>query len=71
MYGGSLRIQLSRYEWASIVTLAPSPIGITVVLFAIELVSATPQDWNLGQKLLLAVCYLIVVGSIIPIRSLL
>ena len=71
MYGGSLRIQLSRYEWASIVTLAPSLIGITAVLFAIELVSATPPDWNLGQKLLLAVCYLIVVGSIIPIRSLL
>ena len=46
-------------------------MGITAVLFALELPSATPQDWNLGQKLLLAVCYLIIVGSIMLIRCLL
>ena len=45
-------------------------MGTTAVLFALELPSATPQDWNFGQELLLAVCYLIVVGSIILIRCL-
>lgn len=42
-------------KWASKVTLAPSLMGITAV-FYIELASATHCDWNLGQKLLLAVC---------------
>ena len=46
-------------------------MGITAVLFALELPSATPQDWNLGQNLLLSVLYLIVVGSIMLIRCLL
>ena len=46
-------------------------IGITAVLFAIGLDSVTPQDWDLGQKLRLAVCYLTVVGSLILIRCLL
>ena len=40
-----------------------SLIGIIVVLFATGLASVTPQDWDLGQKLQLAVCYLTVVGS--------
>ena len=38
-------------------------IGIIAVLFAVALASVTPQDWDLGQKLQLAVCYLTVVGS--------
>ena len=42
-----------------------SLIGITAVLFATGLASVTPQDWDLGQKLWLAVCYLTVVGSLI------
>ena len=32
-----------------------SLIGIIAVLFAIVLASVTPQDWDLGQKLQLAV----------------
>ena len=48
-----------------------SLIGIIAVLFAIGLDSVTPQDWDLGQKLWLAVCYLTVVGSLILIRCLL
>ena len=43
----------------------PSLTGIIAVLFATGLVSVTPQDWNLGQKLRLAVCYVTVVGSLI------
>ena len=49
----------------------PSLTGIIAVLFATGLVSVTPQDWNLGQKLQLAVCYVTVVGSLILIRCLL
>ena len=48
-----------------------SLIGIIVVLFATGLASVTPQDWDLGQKLQLAVCYLTVVESLIFIRCLL
>ena len=46
-------------------------IGIIAVLFAIELASVTLQDWDLGQKLWLAVYYLTVVKSLILIRYLL
>ena len=45
-----------------------SLIGIAAVLFTIGLASVTPQDWDLGQKLRLAVYYLTVVGSLILIR---
>ena len=45
-------------------------IGITAVLFAMGLASVTPQVWDLGQKLRLAVCYLTVMGSFILIRCL-
>ena len=48
-----------------------SLIGIIAVLFATGLASVTPQDWDLGQKLQLAVSFLIVVGSLILIRCLL
>ena len=42
-----------------------SLIGIIAVLFATGLASVTPQDWDLGQKLQLAVCYLTAVGSLL------
>ena len=48
-----------------------SLIGIIAVLFTTGLAPVTPQDWNLGQNLQLAVCYLTVVGSLILIRCLL
>ena len=48
-----------------------SLIGIIALLFATGLDSVTPHDWDLGQKLRLAVCYLTVVGSLILIRCLL
>ena len=48
-----------------------SLIGIIAVLFAIGPASVTAQDWDLSQKLRLALCYLIVVGSHILIRCLL
>ena len=47
-----------------------SLIGIIAVLFATGLASVTPQDWDLGQKLQLAVCFLTVVRSLILIRCL-
>ena len=46
-----------------------SLIGIAV-LFATGLASVTPQDWDLGHKLQLAVCFLTVVRSLILIRCL-
>ena len=46
-------------------------IGIIAVLFATGLASVTAQDWDLGQKLWLAVCYLTGVGSLILIKCLL
>ena len=42
-----------------------SLVGIIAVLFATGLASVPPHDWDLGQKLRLAVCYLTVVGSLI------
>ena len=48
-----------------------SQIGIIAVLYSTGLASVTPQDWDLGQKLQLAVCYLTVVESLIFIRCLL
>ena len=48
-----------------------SLIGIIAVLFTTGLASVTPQDWDLGQKLWLSVCYLAVVGSFILFRCLL
>ena len=45
-----------------------SLIGITAMLFTTGLASVVPQDWDLGQKLQLAVSFLIVVGSLILIR---
>ena len=47
------------------------PIAIIAVLFATRLASVIHRDWDLGQKLWLAVCYLTVVGSPILIRCLL
>ena len=47
-----------------------SLIAMISVLFATGLASVAPQDWDLGQKLRLAVCYLTVVGSLILIRCL-
>ena len=44
-----------------------SLISIIAMFLATGLASATLQDWNLGQKLLLAACYLSVVGSLILI----
>ena len=49
----------------------PSLTGIIAVLFATGLASVTAQDWDLDQKLQLALCYLIIVGSLILIRCLL
>ena len=48
-------------------------VGIIAVLFTTGLASVTPQDWDwdLSQKLQLAVCFLTVVGSLIVIRCLL
>ena len=48
-----------------------SLVGSIAVLFAIGLASVTAQDWDLDQKLQLALCYLIIVGSLILIRCLL
>ena len=48
-----------------------SLIGIIAVRFTTGLASVTPQDWDLGQKLWLAVCYLAVAGSFILFRCLL
>ena len=45
-----------------------SLIGIAAVLFTTGLASVTPQDWDLGQKLWLALYYLTVVESLILIR---
>ena len=42
-----------------------SLIGIIAVLFTIGPDLVTPQNWDLGQKLRLAVCYLTIVGSLI------
>ena len=41
------------------------------MLFATGLAPAAPQDWDLSQKLQLAVCYLTIVGRLILIRYLL
>ena len=62
----SVRIQLSKHQW--IFNCQPwtlSLIAIISVLFATGLALVAPQDWDLGQKLQLAVCYLTVVGSVI------
>ena len=48
-----------------------SLIGIIAMLFATGLASVASQDWDLSQKLQLAVCYLTIVGSLILIRYLL
>ena len=48
-----------------------SLIGIIAVLFTTGLDSKALQDWDLGQKLWLAVCYLTGVGSLILIKCLL
>ena len=42
-----------------------SLIGIIAVLFTIGPDLVAPQNWDLGQKLRLAVCYLTIVGSLI------
>ena len=47
-----------------------SLIGITAAIFTTGLASVTPQDWDLGQKLRLTVCYLTIVGSLFLIRCL-
>ena len=68
-HGGSARVRISKdFHWQ------PWPlslIGNIAVSFTTVLASVAPQDWNLGQKLRLAVCYLTVVGSLILIRCLL
>lgn len=48
-----------------------SLIAIISVFFTKGLALVAPQDWDLGQKPQLAVCYLTVVGSLILIKSLL
>ena len=72
MYGGSLRIRPSNYQWIFIVNPGTlSLIGIIAMLFATGLASVTLHEWDLGQKLWLAVCYLTIVRSLILIRCLL
>jgi hypothetical protein len=39
-------------------------ISIVAILFALGLAVAAPQDCKVGQKLLLAFCYLLIVGSL-------
>jgi hypothetical protein len=39
-------------------------ISIVAILFTLGLAVTAPQDWNVGQKLLLASCYLLIVGSL-------
>jgi hypothetical protein len=43
-------------------------INIVAILFALGLAVTAPQDWNLGQRLLLAFCYLLIVGSLTAVR---
>jgi LPS O-antigen subunit length determinant protein (WzzB/FepE family) len=42
-------------------------ISIVAILFALGLAVTAPQDWNLGQILIQAFCYLLIVGSITAI----
>jgi hypothetical protein len=39
-------------------------ISIVATVFALRLAITAPQDWNIGQKLLVASCYLLIVGSL-------
>jgi hypothetical protein len=42
-------------------------ISIVAILFPLGLAVTAPQDWNIAQKLLLASCYLLIVGSLIAV----
>jgi hypothetical protein len=39
-------------------------VRIVAILFTPGLAVTAPQDWHLGKKLLLASCYLLIVGSL-------
>ena len=54
----------------SLSTLASIPDWYYCCALHTGLASVAPKDWDLGQKLWLAVCYLTVVGSLILIRCL-
>jgi hypothetical protein len=43
-------------------------ISIVAILFAIGLAVTAPQEWNTGQKLLLAFCYLLIVRSLSAVQ---
>jgi hypothetical protein len=43
-------------------------ISVVAILFALGLAVTAPQDWNLGQRLLLVFCYLLIVGSLTAVR---
>jgi hypothetical protein len=43
-------------------------ISIVAILFALRLPVTAPQDWNIGQRLLLAFCYLLIIGSLTAVR---
>jgi LPS O-antigen subunit length determinant protein (WzzB/FepE family) len=42
--------------------------SIVAILFALGLAITSPQDWNVSQKLLLASCYLLIVGSLTAVQ---
>ena len=52
-----LEIRLSKYQWVFTVNRTLSLIAVISVLFTTGLASVAPQDWDLGQKLPFAVCY--------------
>ena len=70
MHSESLRTRLQNINGFSLSTLASIPDWYYCCALHIGLASVTPQDWDLGQKLWLAVCYLTVVRSLILIRCL-
>jgi hypothetical protein len=39
-------------------------ISIVATLFTLGLAITAPQDWNIGQRILLASCYLLIVGRL-------
>jgi hypothetical protein len=43
-------------------------ISTVAILFTLGLAATAPQDWNVGQKLLLAFCYLLIVGSLTALQ---
>jgi hypothetical protein len=43
-------------------------ISIVAILFALGLAVTAPQDWNIGQRLLLAFYHLLIVESLTAVR---